>query len=95
MFRRAPGVRLRPIPELGTCLAFVATPPRLHTLNPAAWLIAELCERHEGEALRQEFVRRSVPPWSETDALRQFDAGVQRLLSSGIITDVHSKRMPE
>lgn len=84
-YRRAKGSRLRPVPELGTCLAFTRTPPRLHTLNPTAWLIAELCARDDTSDLRAEFIGRSVPPLSAADAEQQLDAGLALLLASGLI----------
>lgn len=85
-YRQAPGLRLRPVPELGTCLAFTPHPPRLHTLNPAAWLIAELCAL-PGEALEAEFVQRTQPLLSQADARSQFRDGVRRLLETGIIME--------
>lgn len=85
--RVAPGLRLRPVPELGTCLAFTPTPPRLHTLNPTAWLLAELCGRYDGEELRQQFLSRTVPPASEADALGHFAEGMALLLQWGIVTE--------
>lgn len=84
-FRQAPGVRLRGVPELGTCLAFTPTPPKLHTLNPAAWLIAELCARPGAATLQDEFLSRSVPPLSLTDATAQLAEGIRQLQDSGII----------
>ena len=85
-YRHAPGVRLRPVPELGACLAFTRSPPRLHTLNPTAWLIAELCGRAGDSELRAEFLSRSVPPLAAEDADAQLEGGVRLLLESGIIT---------
>jgi hypothetical protein len=38
------GVRLRPVPELGVCLAYTPARPDLHRLNAASWLIASLCD---------------------------------------------------
>lgn len=84
-YRQAPGVRLRPVPELGSCLAFTRSPPRLHTLNPAAWLIAELCGRADELELRSEFLSRSVPPLSAVDADRELQDGIRQLRESGII----------
>jgi hypothetical protein len=83
-YSQAPGLRLRPVPELGICLAFTPSPPRLHTLNPGAWLIAELSARH-GNELELEFLKRSAPRITDIDAVRQFRDGVQMLIQSGII----------
>ena len=84
-YRRVAGVRLRPVPELGMCLAFTPAPPRLHTLNPAAWLIAELCGGAAGAALETEFLQRSVPPLAAADALGQLQDGLALLQQFGIV----------
>lgn len=82
---RTPGLRLRPIPELGTCLAYTPSPPRLHTLNPLAWLIVELCDGAPGRNLQHEFLARSVPPLAGPDALAQLETGLAMLLATGIL----------
>lgn len=88
--RRTDGLRLRPVPELSVCLAFTPRPPRLHTLNPSAWLIVELCR--EGVALEAEYVRRVSPPLSRADALAQLHDGVAELRAAGIILDDTAER---
>jgi len=82
---RTPGLRLRPIPELGTCLAYTPSPPRLHTLNPLAWLIVELCDGSLGRDLQQDFLARSVPPLAAADALQQLQSGLAMLHDTGIL----------
>ena len=84
-FHHAPGLRLRPVPELGMCLAFTPSPPRLHTLNPAAWLILELCDGNDESALRPEFLRRCAPPLATNDALKQLEDGLSLLQRTGIL----------
>ena len=39
----APGLRLRPVPELGLCLVYIPGAAALESLNTAAWLIVSLC----------------------------------------------------
>ena len=82
-YRQTAGLRLRPVPELGTCLAFTPSPPRLHTLNPAAWLIAELCGADA--PLEAEFLRRNDPSLPRADADRQLSDGIRQLSECGII----------
>lgn len=41
---QAPGVRLRPMPELACCLAYVRDPPALHGLNLTSWIVLTLCD---------------------------------------------------
>lgn len=40
--RLASGLRLRPVPELGVCLAYLRRPPRLLRLNLEAWALLEV-----------------------------------------------------
>ncbi len=54
-FRRVSDLRVRPVPELGCCLVFTPSRPRLYTLNPAAWLLLELCDGQDRGALEAEF----------------------------------------
>jgi hypothetical protein len=85
-YRRADGLRLRPVPELGMCLAFVPHPPRLHTLNPTAWLIAELCDGTDDKELAAKFIARSVPSLSPDAVAEHLANGLRQLQDSGIIT---------
>jgi hypothetical protein len=85
-YRRVDGLRLRPVPELGMCLAFVPHPPRLHTLNPAAWLIAELCDGIGEQELAEKFLSRSMPALSADAAAEHLASGLRQLRESGIIT---------
>ncbi len=39
-----PGLRLRPMPELACCLAYVRDPPALHGLNLTSWIVLTLCD---------------------------------------------------
>lgn len=82
--RHAPGLRLRPVPELSTCLAYTPQPPRLHTLNPSAWLIMEL-SRDGGRDLEQDYVSRTAPPLSADDARRQLREGLADLEAAGLL----------
>jgi hypothetical protein len=46
---------VRPVPELGYCLVFTPSSPRLYTLNPSAWLLLELCRGQDCDTLEAEF----------------------------------------
>ncbi|MEJ8809755.1 PqqD family protein [Variovorax ureilyticus] len=54
-YRRAPDLRVRPVPELGYCLVFTPDRPKLYTLNAAAWLLLELCDGQDRDALEADF----------------------------------------
>ena len=50
---QTPGVRLRPMPELACCLAYVRDPPALHGLNLTSWIVLTLCDgRPEADIAR-------------------------------------------
>jgi hypothetical protein len=46
---------VRPVPELGYCLVFTPARPKLYTLNAAAWLLLELCDGQDLDALEADF----------------------------------------
>ncbi|HEY4251310.1 MAG TPA: hypothetical protein VGM87_08915 [Roseomonas sp.] len=84
-YSRAPGVRLRPLPELGACLAYTPAAPRLHQLNATAWLILELAEDLGIEALANAFAARTAPRLSAEAARRTLEDGLAGLLASGLL----------
>lgn len=53
---RNPDVRLRPVPELGFCLAYVTRPPELHGLNVTSWLVLSLCDGRADADLRRDYI---------------------------------------
>ena len=54
-YRRAQGLRVRPVPEVGHCYVYTPAQPRLYALNMAAWLVLELCEGRSPRALTQAY----------------------------------------
>ena len=81
----AGGVRLRPVPEFGACLAYVpgsgAARPALHRLNVTSWLIASLCDGRDLAAVAAGFAA-AVPGPDTAATLRQ---GLDDLLSIGVL----------
>lgn len=78
-YRLAEGVRLRPLPELGACLAYRRRPvPALVTLNLTAWMVLELApERTDAEleaAYRQAVGARLAPERIGTSLRRGLDS---------------------
>ncbi|MCO6414666.1 hypothetical protein JYK14_00530 [Siccirubricoccus sp. KC 17139] len=61
-YSQAPGLRLRPVRELGVCVVFAAEEARLYRLNAQAWLVLALCrEGLSGPALQAAW-REAVAP---------------------------------
>lgn len=83
-----PGLRLRPVPELGACLVYDPARAQLHTLNPTAWLILTLCDGRPRQAAAEAFAEaiRGLPGAVEPGA---FSRGLARLESLGLVV-VHS-----
>lgn len=81
----APGLRLRPVPEMGVCLAYDPSRARLHTLNPTAWLILTLCDGRTRQAIAEAFAEalRALPGEAEPGA---FSRGLARLETLGLVT---------
>lgn len=84
-YSRVPGVRLRPVPELGTCLAYTPAQPRLHQLNPTAWLVLELAEGLDHAALEAAFLARATPRLARSDARRSLAAAIALLREAGLL----------
>jgi hypothetical protein len=83
-FRLEPGVRLRPVPELGHCLAYTPARPALHKLNPSAWLLAELSDGSPITAIAADYGQAMTELGGKT-TLSDVEAGLAGLLELGII----------
>ncbi|WP_458094308.1 PqqD family protein [Roseomonas sp. WA12] len=82
---RAPGLRLRPLPELGACLAYIPAAPRLHQLNATAWLILELADGRDDAALATAFAERTAQALSAPAAGRTLENGLAELRACGLL----------
>ena len=81
-YRLVPGVRVRPVPELETCVVFTPADPKLYRLNLNAWLILELCQGRSHADLTAVYLE-AVPP--APDAPAQLQGGLATLLEAGIV----------
>jgi hypothetical protein len=84
----APGLRLRPLPELGACLAYTPAAPRLHQLNATAWLILELVDGRDDAALAEAFALRTAPALSAEASRQTLGEGLAGLRASGLLQRV-------
>lgn len=84
-FRRSPGLRLRAIPELDTCLVYRPRPPKIFRLNLSAWLVLELCEGLDGSKLVDRYWRTSGNRMNGEQAASQVRAGLDLLLHNCLI----------
>jgi len=86
---------------MGYCFVFTPANPRVFTLNPAAWLILELCDGQTPQALLRAYRREAEaahwkrvelsgffaapPPPSPASLRREFARGVRALEERSII----------
>jgi hypothetical protein len=83
-----PNMRLRPVPELECCLAYLPRrrdPPRrpsLHGLNLTSWLVLSLCDGRDDEALAHEFAEATAGAGAAPDALA---TALEQLAKLGLI----------
>jgi hypothetical protein len=84
-FELEPGVRLRPVPEMGVCLAYTPQKPAIHRLNAASWLIVSLCNRTGAADIASAYRAAVDGPAGTYEVLSQ---GLCRLMSLGIIRQV-------
>jgi hypothetical protein len=84
-----PGVRLRPVPEMGVCLAYTPARPCLHRLNAASWLIVSRCDGRRLDQIAAEC--RAWFGGGVQEAEMALHHGLEQLLSLGIIRRLPAK----
>lgn len=85
-FSRCHGLRLRPVPELQTCLVYRPRPPRLFRLNYSAWLVLELCDGLEWAALVEAYRKMAGNHSSATEVTAQVAEGLRMLMAVGLVS---------
>jgi hypothetical protein len=73
------------VPELGYCLVFTPSRPRLYTLNPTAWLLLELCNGQDRVTLEAEFRAALTEQDPHAAELPNPQAIIEDLLAKGIL----------
>jgi hypothetical protein len=84
-FRRSPGLRLRPVPELDTCLVYRPRPPKLFRLSLSAWLVLELCDGLDDAQLGDAYRRAAGNRMNGEQAARQARQGLEMLIQNGLV----------
>jgi hypothetical protein len=87
-FKHAPGLRIRRLPEINSCIVFKPGVPHLYTPNLSAWLLLELCPGKTDIELEAAFVDAVASTIDEHEARQQMQDGVDRLLEQGLIERV-------
>ena len=89
-FRHVPGLRMRRLPEINSCIVFKPGAAHLYTPNLSAWLLLELCPGRTDLELEAAYVDAVAPTVDESEARRQVQDGVDQLLEQGLIERVTS-----
>lgn len=84
-YRLVRDVRVRPVPELETCIVYTPSDPRLYRLNLNSWLILELCQGRSDAELSEAYLEAVPPAGTAGRALRE---GLATLLDAGIVERV-------
>ena len=83
--RLASGLRLRPVPELETCLVYRRDPPALMMLNLSAWLLVEILgEQPDADPWPafHEAVKHASTPQQAHEMMQQ---GLRQLATLGLV----------
>ncbi len=84
-YRRAPDIRLRPVPEAGTCLVYAPAVATLFSLNTTAWLVLELSSGRDLEEITAAFLHEVAPLLSEAAAREQVAAALDDLVEKQLV----------
>jgi hypothetical protein len=76
---------VRPVPELGTCIVYTPARPRLHKLNPTAWLALELWDGRPLQAVEADFLARTATRLPKANARRLLAEATAMLIGAGIL----------
>ena len=82
---KRPNLRIRPVPEMNTCVVFNPADAALRTVTPAAWLLLELCDGRSPAALRDAYVDAVAPGRGNAEAARWFRKSYALLREHGLI----------
>jgi hypothetical protein len=84
-YRRAPDLRLRPVPEAGYCLVYAPSVPNLYSLNTSAWLVLELSDGRDLEEIAVAFHRETEPLASLDEARAQVATALDDLVMQQLV----------
>ena len=90
---RSPGLRSRALPDLGYLLVFTPERPKMHWLNPGAWLLLELCDGAPEDEILAEYAT-AWPPAETRASTEELRAGLDELVQSGIVRAAPSPDPP-
>lgn len=84
-YRQAAGLRVRPVPELETCIVFTSLRPKLYMLNLAAWLVFELCDGSPAERIAEAYAEAAGRGHDPVAARGETEGALRRLVEDGLV----------
>ena len=93
-YRRAPDVRIRPVPEMQVCLAYSRSEAELFTLNPLAWFVLDGCSQCTAEEIAAEYYAAMEPLMTLEEAQSKVHAALASLLGMRLVQAVESPKVP-
>lgn len=82
---KAEGLRERPVPEWSACIVYSPRSAKLFKLNASAWLVFELCETRDYDAVEAEFLEALAPRVGREEALAQLRSCLAMLRRAGLV----------
>jgi hypothetical protein len=86
-----PAIRLRPVPEMECCLAYLPRrvspprPPALHGLNLTSWLVLTLCDGRDDLELAREYADAMAETSGPGRAAGALNEALSQLQGLGLI----------
>jgi hypothetical protein len=87
---QVPGLKMRPLPELGYLLLFNPEHPKLHWLNPKAWLIFELCDGRAESGAYAQYAEVFPGGTSPGEIARELREGIDELVRLNLVRTARS-----
>ncbi len=84
-FEPSQGLRLRPVPEMDICLAYLPRPPRLLRLNLEAWALMEAVGTCAGLARPQAAVLRLLDDCGWEQTAEELTRRLEALAEEGLL----------
>lgn len=83
-FTRRPDLRMRPLPELESCLVYRRRPPKLFRLNPTAWFLLDQSDGRPLRAIEDAFGEATGTTSAKARA-RVVQDGLRALARAGLV----------